>query len=546
MSELLRAKELIEQNRYEEALEIFQNLSHQEQLSFEEREVAFIHQIEICKTLSKANENLKVLREYFDFLWAQKKFENALPIIESIVQNETQAKFSDVYHLWFCLCHCGEIERATRLGEKYLEALYQKKNFQHGLNFSKEFEEKIGQQEMTIYYQLAFYVLRGDKNSIEKVVGQNKELLLSKSKNLYLKKAKQLVLKLKDFETYPKVSKVSFELSLNLLEASPADELVFYGKDLIHRLFDYLLFCDLDAELFHILIRYSCKVKSRIIIEGLIRLADVQPQLLRGQRKLSKIFEDAKVERASWTEVQSDNNSEEYFDLGEDLLAGPAVTNNTVVIRRLEHDIAILKKKNLIDEAKIILSKLKELDPTHPLVTREERKKNSEEKQIHLRELINQDIKNQSDQLAEDKVMMTSFKKYLDYLDRETLKENFRDITVSLLNFNAPELAIPLLKELQNEFISEDQIEKKLSLQYLLVTCLESADKNFDAMIVLDEVLNLDPLLDEERKVFLYLKGEIAKKIGQMQVALNSYRAVKQIDPTYRLVSERINELAKS
>lgn len=545
MSELLKAQELVEQNRFEEALEIFQNLSQSEQLSFEERSSSFEFQIEIFSTLEKSEEKLRVQKQYFQILWSTKKYEKALRLIESIIQSEKQASLTDVYYLWFCLVQNGEIDRASKLGQRYLEALFQKKNFQKGLQFADEFEQKLALREVALYYRLSFLVLKGDKSGIEQLVAQNRELIISSSKNHELKKAKQLILKLKDFETYPQVSKVSFELSLELFELAPVDELVFYGKDFIHRVFDYLLYSPFDCELFAVMLRYSQKAQSRLIIEALIRVIEKQPQLIRGQRKLMKAFEDAKVDRASWPEIKEEPAREDDFDLGEDLLNNPAVNGQTLMIRRLEHDIAILKKKNLNEEAKVILKKLKELDPTHPLVTREERKKIAEDKPILLKELLELGENQSSKEQIEDRVMLTSFKKHLAYLDRQTLIENFRDIAVSLLTFNAPELAISLLEDLRGEFKTDEQLEKKLNLEYLLITCLEKAERHFDAMIVLDEVLNLAPLLDEERKVFLYQKGDLAKKMGQKLVALSAFKAVKQIDPGYRLVQERIRELAK-
>ena len=65
MSELLKAQELVEQNRFEEALEIFQNLSQSEQLSFEERGSAFEFQIEIYQTLGKFDDQLRTQKKYF-------------------------------------------------------------------------------------------------------------------------------------------------------------------------------------------------------------------------------------------------------------------------------------------------------------------------------------------------------------------------------------------------------------------------------------------------------------------------------------------------
>ncbi len=545
MSELLKAQELVEQNRFEEALEIFQNLSQSEQLSFEERGSAFEFQIEIYQTLGKFDDQLRTQKKYFQMLWTIKKYEKALPLIESIIQSENQAHLTDVYYLWFCLVQNGEIDRASKLSQSYLEALYQKKNFQKGLQFAEELEQKLALRELALYYRLSFLVLKGDKPGIEQLVTQNKNLILNPSKNYELKKAKQIILKLKDFETYPQVSKVSFELSLELFELAPPEELVFYGKDFIHRVFDYLLYSPFDSELFALLLRYSQKAQSRLIIEVLIRVIEKQPQFIRGQRKLMKAFEDAKVERAGWPEITKEQMTEDGFDLGEDLLKSPAIDGQTLMIRRLEHDIAILKKKNLNEEAKVILNKLKELDPTHPLVTREERKKPAEDKPIFLKEFLELAEYQSSKEQVEDRVMLTSFKKYLAYLDHQTLVENFRDIAVSLLTFDAPELAIDLLEGLRGDFKAEDQLEKKLNLEYLLITCLEKAERYFEAMIVLDEVLNFAPLLDEERKVFLYQKGDLAKKMGQRLLALNTFKAVKQIDPGYRLVQERIRELAK-
>ncbi len=544
MAKLAEARELFSQNRFEEALGLFQFVAQDNQRESEERLEAFESLLTIFSSLGKKTELVKTQRQFVKYLIEQKKISLAQDIAETIIQNENQAHLEDVYSLWLCLALNGEVGRAEKLGERYLEALYQKKNFQKGLLFVDEVEQRLAQVELALYYRIKFLDLKKDYESLNTILVQNKAILSSQvkiEKSLYLKKCAKYILGIKPKDSYPQLSQVLAEVALVLLsERGTGKRLNDYQKNLIHTLFELLLIKNIDVDCFKIILNY-CRLYHRgYLVQALIDVVSLQPQLIRGQKKLSKIFEDIKIEMVNWPNY---DNVDQSVDLAQDLFENPAEESRADAIRRLEKDIEILKKKNLFNDIESFLGKLKKLDPKHPLLNQKQQENKINKNEVHRS--ISEVMSHNGKQDNNDKMMLASFRKHLAYLDKEFVKSNFRDLTVSLFGFEAWELAIEFLENTRAVLDEEDNWERKLSLEYLYIVACEKMGRDYQVLIALDNVLQSFPILEEEKVLFFYLKGEVCKRMGRKLEALTAFRWVEKHDSHYRLVQQRIRELAQ-
>lgn len=512
MAKLAEARELFKQNRFEEALGLFQFIAHEIKHSLEERIESFEAMLVIYSSWDAKKELLSTQREFLAFLVENKNYTAAQEIAETIVKNEKQIILHDVYCYWLCLAQNGEIDKAEKLSVCYLEELYKRKNFERGLAFVNELEQRLSFVELALYYRVQFLILKEDYETLSKVLIQNKTLLTSDTKlekNEYLKKCAKCALRIYPKEMYPQISQTLLEVGFALLTKS-SKATVQYQKNFIYTFFDLLLVRKFDTELFKLLLDYARYFQRTDLAAGLIAVINLQPELLRGQKKTSKVLEEVKMERANWPEPIKAN---EVFDMAEDLFNNPAIPDVIENKSKAKNKKEAQNKKN------------KEVGAGEPHWV--------------LKEML-MPIKEERD----DKVMLTSFRKYLTYLDKEYIRENFRDLAVSLFTFEAWDLALEFLDNTREFLDAENDWDKKISLEYLYIIACEKLGRDYQALIAIENVIQFFPIIEEEIILFNYLKGDICKRLGKKDDALRAFRLVEKQDSHYRLVQQRIRELA--
>ena len=88
-----------------------------------------------------------------------------------------------------------------------------------------------------------------------------------------------------------------------------------------------------------------------------------------------------------------------------------------------------------------------------------------------------------------------------------------------------------------------DDVKEKASVFYVWAQALNNNGDFFKAIDLIDEVLNVEPLYEEERLAFVYLKAEACLKLKKIKMAKQLFMEIKKYNPHYRLVGERLKEI---
>lgn len=88
-----------------------------------------------------------------------------------------------------------------------------------------------------------------------------------------------------------------------------------------------------------------------------------------------------------------------------------------------------------------------------------------------------------------------------------------------------------------------DDIQKRASLHFIMAQSLFESRSYHKALDVIHDVIENEPLLDNEILAFDYLRAELLLKLNKNDLAKKIYLKIKKVNPHYRLVGQRLKEL---
>ena len=98
-----------------------------------------------------------------------------------------------------------------------------------------------------------------------------------------------------------------------------------------------------------------------------------------------------------------------------------------------------------------------------------------------------------------------------------------------------------VVHELCNSLLSlQTDIKERASTYYVWAQALSNNGDYYQAIDLIDDLFQKEPLNKEERLAFLYLKAEACLKINKIKMAKELYLEIKIINPHYRMVGERL------
>jgi tetratricopeptide (TPR) repeat protein len=83
-------------------------------------------------------------------------------------------------------------------------------------------------------------------------------------------------------------------------------------------------------------------------------------------------------------------------------------------------------------------------------------------------------------------------------------------------------------------------IKMRASLTFLRIESLMNLGENNQALKVIENYLNTEPLYQDEKMVFEYLAAEVLYLLGNKKESYKFYKSVHQQNPHYRLVNQRL------
>lgn len=127
-------------------------------------------------------------------------------------------------------------------------------------------------------------------------------------------------------------------------------------------------------------------------------------------------------------------------------------------------------------------------------------------------------------------------------LNNEELLEKGKDMIVAfgLLGMDKVvvrlcERVIPLINE----------VKQRAGIQFMLAQAYYNGDEFHKACDLIDDTFESEPLLPDEVLAFNYLKAECLLKLRKNKKAKELFILIKKYNPQYRLVGERLRELAE-
>ncbi len=128
----------------------------------------------------------------------------------------------------------------------------------------------------------------------------------------------------------------------------------------------------------------------------------------------------------------------------------------------------------------------------------------------------------------------------LKFIPAEDLKSKGQDMVVAFELLGMEQVVLNLCEQLVKIF---DDVKQKASIYYVWAQALNNKGDYFKTIDLVDEVLQKEPLYEEERLAFLYLKAEASLKLKKIKMAKALYLEIKKHNPHYRLVSERLKAI---
>lgn len=128
----------------------------------------------------------------------------------------------------------------------------------------------------------------------------------------------------------------------------------------------------------------------------------------------------------------------------------------------------------------------------------------------------------------------------LKFIPEEELRTRGKDMIVAFQLLGMEKVVLTLCEQVIKHI---DDVKEKASLYFIQAQALFNNGDHFKAIDVVDEVLSKEPLYEEERMAFLYLKAEACLKLKKIKQAREIFGTIKKINPHYRLVRERLNSL---
>ncbi len=540
-------EKLFEERSYHLATEKFFQIIFQkkEEFSFEKVRKSYIYLLKISVHVDLPIRLEFVKENFANFLWKSKKSEKALYYFRSLPRDYfSQFSLETFQNFFSCLVLEHQLEEARDLF----------------LKISYLFLKRSGSFRLSEIVKLSKEINLFDKNFLE-----NWDLILSflhgnldhvKSLLKDVSEINQLPLKFHLFFEY-----FSFGHFSKVIDRWKSWRTCSEGRILcLQLILSYIknLNEELDSKIRKqiLTVVYDCFIMETEISEKIL-LGEVCLELKVGGVEnffskfvLENILDEHKKE--SFLELITkikDGNFKVYglmdigkIDFAEDLFYSEEKKLNVFAkIQRIIDEINFLDESNHKD---IIFQKLEELekiDPTNAFLKKYYEKESEKvfPKNDYFLENLEKEweqdllrISKQSDQKTD-----VFEKNMIAYLSR-TLEEEFQGYENDLiLAFYSMELYSVVI------FLIEKIKEKDFGLIFILISVYMKKKEYYKAIDLIDDLLEKEVLIPEERISFLYLKAESLFLFGLKNDALDLYLYIRSQVPRYRLVEQRIHEI---
>ncbi|MBF0311787.1 MAG: hypothetical protein HQK52_00130 [Oligoflexia bacterium] len=552
--ELALAILLFQKNQHQQALGHFKVLLKAEEVSFEDQKEIYHHILTIYmqeQAYNKFQEQLlhfrtlckdtKELIRYFVFLYEHIIGVKIWPQRELVVKT-----------LISLLVENGEIKKARGIFLKHIEFLTKKKCIKRALDFIEALRSVAEKDDLYLCInEIKLLILKNETKKIEDKI------------TLLMIPSSRLEKSLANFEIKKSVVQVYEDIILALQR-----DYIDFENSLVIREFCIRYFViklkqilqgvkggvTLSGEVAREIKEYCRKVID-FSLEVLLldfnytpvylQLADYYSTIGDYERG-SEIFEY--IEKTYAVEGKLQEGKYRRFDL-----------ENKLISRQLENkdhgfNIMPLLQENIpnatlqIEIESVTASEVSVLD-TVSIMPLEEQKSNKNDDPFLLIDKITQ-IENRigsySEQayLKDAKFFEKSFQRYFHSDTNLRHRSLYPDLIVIFSMMEMYGTAHAILDKIEASCKDDEKdIRQRISALYIRALVLQKEKRLYEAVGVLDVLINRNPLTEDEFVCFAYLKGEILKELKKNSQALVAYEMVLKINPKYRMVDLRVKSL---
>ncbi|MBK23712.1 MAG: hypothetical protein CME70_06870 [Halobacteriovorax sp.] len=501
------AKKLYSQNKFETAVEYFKDSFNTEVLNENEKIDCLTQIIRIQKIINKTDDDIKVEKDLAEFLINRKEYSTASEVLLKLTKKIRNYEIS--FRLVETLKLEGRLDKAEEESLELFKYLYKKKNYEKTISFYKFAQDNFPPNIKFDSFFLIATIMRGDIDGLEKIQSFDSEILfetLVSSPFNHWRHSKRF------FDIVMENAMSSQNYLLNKLGIKLLLEIILMGQEWI------------TEENLSKLIVFFTKSGRKTISRHLCNFA---------------ISKEINLEEAVTNKIDSLPEDEEVdtdLDFGQDLFSEDGGKDQ---VSKLVDDIELLQSMGELEEADLLLSKLKRIDPSNHMLRKDEDGTKLRVKRMNVEDLEKVWSESFQEEIDSNYKISIRARATLNTLTDEELKNSYADLIVCFNTMELFEVSLEVFKRL-NEIFTSRTMEEELEINYLLVKTFVGNKDFFKAYDLVTQINGSTPITGEKRIEFLYLQGEIARKLGRKKDAVKSYLLVKEINPNYRLVRQRL------
>lgn len=510
MEKYRTAKILYSENKFDTAIKYFKDSFNHEVLNESEKIDCLNQIIKIQKILNKTHDSIQVEVELANFLIQKKEYNSASEVLKNLVEKKENYDLS--FMLIDSLVKQGDLREAENRTVNLFKYLYRKKNYTKTFELYDFVREVFPKNPKFEAFNILSLIQVGNFEEIEKIGITIDEQIIFES----LLKASFNHWRHSD--VYRNIifnnCLVPGNYVLNKLALKLTLELVVLSKDL----------------------KKSC-IESLLVFFTKKGRKTVSRLLCNYAEEIKLDLEESITYRID--SLPEDDEIETDLDMGDDLFTSED-TEKASELENLLREYELMTDLGEEKEANVLLNKIRKIAPAHHLFKKENSGTKLKKKEMTVEDLEEQWSSYTFENDVDQRSLITKARMTIKSLSDDDFLNAHKDLIVC---FNMMELfdASYLVFERLNELKNIEELELDLDTLYLKLKTMIAAKDYFKAYDLVTNINGQLPLQDENRIEFLYLQGEVARKLGRMKDAIKSYMIVKEINPNYRLVKQRLN-----
>lgn len=548
MADLESAIDHYSKNKYEEAFLLFKECIDSNQLNSDQLIQSLKMFFEIRKLLKTKNLYLDYRILFAQQYYAKEDYENALSeYLCALNENEKKYK-THLEQVWSCYYNVGLISNSDQTAEEYIDYLIQKKSIGRLKTFIGTVQKN---REKILDWDLSLTIASlstGTEEGVSDYLSENFSLShLSHHQKQSLVKIQKLSLAVQGNQYWNRhwikkwINLIEIVLKMEI-ENSPKN--YTNAKSFVTLIFEFVLAGgDLSIAVPYLGL-YSQKFRRKKLAEYFLKLYSGHKSKfgdLCNAIRLEKESYDGQLNLTSEADYGADLLSEEMFGLNK----------NKARIRQLVFEINLLEKNNQSDKVSRLYNELSSLDPDHIKVVEYNEKVNAGngskllQKRASAQE-ISEKLQDEIQKFSKIKPISESddsakrvLRKTIALMPINEIEENGEDLIVSLIEFGFEDVGDWMLSTYSKELPLS-----RIDFMYYKIICLMGMGKYSQAQEVSQEILVTEHLNEDGHICFSYLRAECFRSMGRKIDALKIYQDIYKKNPRYRLVSQRLSEVA--